>query len=71
MAIELHVVEEEQDLTSYLSLFLPEYAECENCEALVGRDAKSRFRSLVICIDDDDSWLVCLDCAASVVYPGE
>lgn len=69
MAIELHVVEEESELTSYLSLFVHEDSECENCDLDLGKSAA--FYPFVICIDDDESWLVCTDCAANVIYPGE
>jgi hypothetical protein len=31
-----------------------------------------RFYPLVVCIDEeDDSWLICMECAGAVVYPGE
>lgn len=70
MAIELHVIEEEYDLTSYLLLFVHDDSECENC----GRSIETnpmRFYPFVICIDDEDNWIVCTDCAKNVIYPGE
>ena len=70
MAIELHVIEEEYDLSSYLSLFVHEDAMCEACDLGLSKDS-SAFYPFVICIDDEDSWLVCADCASNVIYPGE
>lgn len=70
MAIELHVIEQVQDLTEYLELFIPEDSSCENCDDAVGKDF-GRFHSFVLCVDEDDSWLVCFDCALPVIYPGE
>lgn len=74
MAIELYVAETPQAVhatgSEGLIDFLEE-AQCANCDVVVGFEM-SKFFPCVICIEDEeDIWLVCLDCAAGVINPGE
>ena len=74
MAIELYVAETPDEVkatgSAQLSDFL-EDASCANCDVVVGFDAR-KFFPCVICIEDEeDVWVVCLECASGVVYPGE
>ena len=74
MAIELYVAETPQAVhatgSEGLIDFLEE-AQCANCDVVVGFEM-SKFFPCVICIEDEeDVWLVCLDCAAGVINPGE
>jgi hypothetical protein len=40
---------------------------CENCDVAVGF-INNRFSSCVICVEDeDDTWLVCIECAGGVL----
>ena len=74
MAIELYVAETPQAVHATGSDGLIDFledAQCANCDVVVGFEM-SKFFPCVICIEDEeDVWLVCLDCAAGVISPGE
>lgn len=74
MAIELYVAETPQAVHATGSDGLIDFledAQCANCDVVVGFEM-SKFFPCVICIEDEeDIWLVCLDCAAGVINPGE
>jgi hypothetical protein len=72
--IELYVVEtgaqvhavDNPDLMDFL-----EEAQCENCDVVVGFEM-NKFFPCVICVEGEDNvWLVCTECAAGVIAPGE
>lgn len=56
--------------------FLSGDNQCENCNTVVGV-LYNKFYPCVVCIqtaydeDDEDAWVVCLECAAAVITPGE
>lgn len=74
MGIELYVAETPQAVHATGSDGLIDFledAQCANCDVVVGFEM-SKFFPCVICIEDEeDIWLVCLDCAAGVISPGE
>ena len=74
MAIELYVAETPQAVHATGSEGLIDFledAQCANCDVVVGFEM-SKFFPCVICIEDEeDIWLVCLECAAGVINPGE
>lgn len=74
MAIELYVAETPQAVQATGSEGLIDFleeAQCANCDVVVGFEM-SKFFPCVICVEDEeDIWLVCLDCAAGVINPGE
>lgn len=74
MAIELYVAETPEAVkatgSSDLYDFLNE-AACANCDVVVGFESR-KFFPCVVCIEnEDDVWLVCIECASGVIYPGE
>jgi hypothetical protein len=46
--------------------------QCADCDVVVGI-ALNKFFPCVVCVneDDDDYWIVCQDCASSVITPGQ
>lgn len=74
MAIELYVAETPHAVHATGSDGLIDFledAQCANCDVVVGFEMR-KFFPCVICIEDEeDVWLVCLDCAAGVINPGE
>ncbi len=74
MAIELYVAETPDAVRATGSEGLAEFlvdAQCANCDVVVGFEMR-KFFPCVICIEnEEDVWLVCLDCASGVISPGE
>ena len=71
VSIQLYVVEtaEQARQAELLDLidFSADDAVCENCDVAIGF-INSRFSPCVICVeDDDDTWLVCTECAGGVL----
>lgn len=55
--------------------FVVNGSECENCGIVIGPSYDVFFPCVVI-VDtddklDDDSWAICIDCAAPLMYPNE
>lgn len=51
--------------------FYPDDDQCASCDVVAGI-ALGKFFPCVVCIsDDDDQWIVCLDCASGVITPEE
>ena len=49
--------------------FYPDDDQCASCDVVVGI-ALNKFFPCVVCIsDDDDQWLVCIECASGVITP--
>lgn len=74
MAIELHVAETPQAVQATGSEGLIKFlndAQCANCDVVVGFEMR-KFFPCVICIEDEeDVWVVCIECASGVISPGE
>ena len=74
VSIEVLVVEDMETAHQAESADLIDLSDdnqCENCDTVIAF-AMGRFYPLVVCIDEeDDSWLICMECAGAVVYPGE
>lgn len=78
--IELYVIptkeHAESSRSDALVDFLSYESQCENCNTVVGF-AYNKFFPCVVCVqaaedtDDEDVWVVCFDCAAAVITPGE
>ena len=73
-SLEVHVVETEADLEEAIEvgLFLPEQirdSECSDCGIEVAHTSgESTFDPFCVVLDDSDrDWIVCLDCASSIV----
>jgi hypothetical protein len=69
--IQLYVVETAEQAKQAESLDLAEFfaddTVCENCDVAIGF-INNRFSPCVICIEEeDDVWLVCMDCAGGVL----
>lgn len=78
-SFELHTVEhpDDEQLAIEAGLIEPEDAldqsECIGCGMAIGlcySQPDLRFISYAICLDDDDYWLLCLDCSKPVYDPG-
>lgn len=73
--IELYVIESAEQVESVENSYLVEFlhdAQCENCDVIVGYYDSPKFFPCVICIDgEDEVWVVCVECAGGVIYPGE
>ena len=74
MAIELHIAESAEAVIASESQGLVDFlsdAQCANCDVVVGFEMR-KFFPCVVCIEDgEDIWVVCLECAAAVIHPGE
>jgi hypothetical protein len=71
VSIQLYVVETAEQAKQAESLDLAEFfaddTVCENCDVAVGF-INNRFSPCVICIEEEDeAWLVCMDCAGGVL----
>ena len=71
VSIQLYVVETSEQAKQAESLDLAEFFAddnvCENCDVAIGF-INNRFSPCVICIEEDeDTWLVCVDCAGGVL----
>lgn len=69
--IQLYVVETGEQARQAELLDLTEFfaddTVCENCDVAVGF-INNRFSPCVICIEEDeDTWLVCIECAGGVL----
>jgi hypothetical protein len=68
--IELHVIEEEEDLTSAETAGLDVYSTetCENCMDQVGViEEGTNFNPFAVLLDDESEWIVCTSCADAVL----
>ena len=71
MNVHLYVVETADQARQAELLDLMDFSAddtvCENCDVAVGF-INNRFSSCVICVEDeDDTWLVCIECAGGVL----
>jgi len=71
VSIQLYVVETAEQARQAEALDLVEFdaddTVCENCDVAIGY-INSRFSPCVICVEeDDDIWLVCIECAGGVL----
>jgi hypothetical protein len=70
--IELHTLDNEADAASAENLGLITFGEieiCENCGERVAHTPNG-FIECVVVLDDEDEWLLCVDCASPVTDPG-
>lgn len=68
--IELHLIEEEDDLTALEAAGLDVYSTetCDNCTETVGVvEDDGSFRLFVVLLDDESEWIVCATCAEPVL----
>lgn len=74
MKIELLTFQNSEEAKAIEAADLFEFAldedECENCGRPVGFSA-DRFSAGAVCIGEDEDWLVCMECAGPVIFPGE
>ena len=78
--IELYVIPSREHAESSesdaLIDFLSDESQCANCNTVVGF-LYNKFFPCVVCVqtadeeDDEDAWVVCFECAAAVITPGE
>jgi len=71
VGIQLYVVETAEQAKQAESLDLAEFfaddTVCENCDVAIGF-INNRFFPCVICVEEeDDIWLVCMECAGGVL----
>lgn len=82
MHLELVVVESVRDavIAGQLDVFHFEIndTECENCGMMIGPVLDEFFPCVLVQNPDDedeegaaDTWPVCIDCAAAIIFPGE
>jgi hypothetical protein len=68
--IEMHLIESSKDVQSAnnVGLSVDNDEVCEECLLPVGEVVgSSKFASFVLCLDDEDEWVVCADCARPVL----
>lgn len=69
---EVHTVHCVQDVglleTAGLPLINPDGAACETCGTQVG-STDNGFTALAVVLNDNDDWLLCMDCALPSVKP--
>ena len=68
--IELHVIEEEEDLSTAEVAGLDVYSTetCDNCMDSVGViEEGASFNPFVVLLDDETEWIVCTSCAEPVL----
>lgn len=68
--IELHVIEEEDDLSAAEIAGLDVYTTetCDNCNDQVGIiEEGSSFTPFAVLLDDESEWIVCTGCAEAVL----
>jgi len=74
VSITLYVVENSDEAVTDEITDLVEFThddnECDNCGLVVGFSA-NRFFPCVVCVEHEDVWIVCLECAGGVIYPGQ
>lgn len=72
-SLEVHVIETDDDLDEAVQagIVLQEHleeSECSDCGVEVAHAGGQTFDAFCVVLDDSDrDWLVCLDCASSVV----
>ena len=70
VSIHIYGVETSEDALEAETLDLIEFSaddnECDNCDVAVGF-VNGRFFQCVICVEGDDVWLVCMECADGVL----
>jgi hypothetical protein len=77
--LALYVVEDVEDAAlaerNEIFEFVIDGSECENCGMVIGPSLDAFFPCVVIVDTDDkldvDSWAICLDCAATLMYPND
>jgi hypothetical protein len=63
---EAHMLQDDEPVDFY-----HDDDQCASCGVVVGF-ALSKFFPCVVCIDEnDDQWIVCLECASGVISPEE
>ena len=67
--IEMHTIEEPSDVTLANDAGLDVYDDetCNNCQQEVGSTSKGTFVPFAVLLDDENEWIVCLDCAEPVL----
>lgn len=77
--LALYVVEDVEDAAlaerNEIFEFIIDGSECENCGMVIGPSLDQFFPCVVIVDTDEkldvDSWAICIDCAAPLMYPNE
>jgi hypothetical protein len=67
--IEVHLVEnaEDQDALNHAGFSLAEVESCEQCFEEVASVPDSKFVPFVVCLDDEEEWIVCATCAEPIL----
>lgn len=67
--IEVHLLEspEDRDSLNHVGFDLFETETCDQCHEEVGEVPDSEFVSYVVCLDEDDEWIVCEVCAEPIL----
>jgi hypothetical protein len=67
--IEVHLVESNDDRESLniAGFELFEVETCEQCSEEVGAVEDAEFVAFVACLDEDDEWIVCAECAEPIL----
>lgn len=67
--IEVHLVESNDDRESLnnAGFDLFEVETCEQCFEEVGSVEDAEFVSFVVCLDEEDEWIVCAECAEPIL----
>lgn len=67
--IEVHLLEspEDRDSLDHVGFDLFETETCDQCHEEVGEVPDSEFVSYVVCLDEDDEWIVCAVCAEPIL----
>lgn len=67
--IEVHLLEspEDRDSLNHVGFDLFETETCDQCHEEVGEVPDSEFVPYVVCLDEDDEWIVCAVCAEPIL----
>lgn len=71
-SLELHVLEQPNDIDLAALAGLIELTDnelCESCGSEVGYDRLGNFTPICVVIDAEQEWVVCLDCAEPIIDP--
>lgn len=70
--IELHVIYNSEDVELAAICGLAELTDnevCENCGTEIGFDSYGDFEPLVLALDEEDVWTICVECAGPTISP--
>jgi hypothetical protein len=67
--IEVHLLEspEDRDSLNHVGFDLFEVETCDQCSEEVGEIPDEEFVPYVVCLDEDDEWIVCAVCAEPIL----